>query len=137
MPRLLAPTLRAAGHPECSRPLSLTTVASRMPVSEKGHKPAALPRAFAHVALVGCVFSVHGCERHITHDDPPCTVESVPAELELDPFYQKNCDAEGGLPVVASSAVSDEALGAAAALVARVLGKRPALATASSPRAGA
>lgn len=49
-----------------------------------------------------------------------------PAKLKLDPFYRKYLDA-GGIPVVASAQVPDEALDEARYLVDRMLARRPDL----------
>ena len=56
--------------------------------------------------------------------EKPAKVTKPPAELKLDPFYEKYADA-GGVPVVSSAKVPDEALVAAADLVRRMLVNRP------------
>lgn len=58
---------------------------------------------------------------------PPCVVEPIQQERELDPFYEKECVVLG-IPVLGSGAVRDEALVAAAALVAGMLEHREDLA---------
>lgn len=60
----------------------------------------------------------------VGHDG--CVVTSPPAELNLDPFYAKYCDA-AGIPIVSSSAVPDEALGRAWNIITNLLAPRPDL----------
>lgn len=84
-------------------------------------------RAFARYALIAGSLAFLGCESEGASAEPACNVTAVPDELELDPFYEKYCDPPDGLPIMASADVADEALQGAAALVARVLGKRPEL----------
>jgi alpha-glucosidase len=83
------------------------------------------PGARAIVLLSSCMSL--SCAQGDGQDAPVCSVTSVPTELEATTYYKKYCDAQGGLPILASDAVSDDALTAAAALVARVLGERPLL----------
>lgn len=52
-----------------------------------------------------------------------------PESLELDPFYEKFVDA-GGIPIVATSAVSDDAFVIACEIVSHMLSKRPDVAAA-------
>src|SRR5258706_1934318 len=59
----------------------------------------------------------------------PTPVTAPPARLAADPFYAKYVDA-GGIPVLSSAKVPDEALLAARAIVAGMLAHRPDLARA-------
>ncbi|MCE9621395.1 MAG: hypothetical protein K8R99_03505 [Actinomycetia bacterium] len=58
----------------------------------------------------------------VGHDG--CVVTTPPAELELDPFYSKYCDA-AGIPIISSSAVPDEALGRAWNIITNLLAPLP------------
>lgn len=55
--------------------------------------------------------------------DAPVRVAAPPASLGLDPFYAKHVDA-GGIPIVGSARVPDEALAAARQVVVEMLAKR-------------
>ncbi|MEQ1873153.1 MAG: hypothetical protein ABL953_05440 [Ilumatobacteraceae bacterium] len=55
-----------------------------------------------------------------------CVISPPPAELNLDPFYAKYCDA-GGIPIISSAAVPDEALGRAWNIITNLLAPRPDL----------
>ena len=55
-----------------------------------------------------------------------CVVSTPPTNLNLDPFYAKYCDA-GGIPIVASASVPDEALGHAWNIIMNLLAARPDL----------
>jgi hypothetical protein len=52
-----------------------------------------------------------------------CVVNTPPAELKLDPFYAKYCDASG-IPIVASASVPDKALGRAWNIIMNLLAAR-------------
>jgi hypothetical protein len=56
--------------------------------------------------------------------DAPVPVTPPPASLGLDPFYAKHVDA-GGIPIVGSARVPDEALAAARQIVTAMLARRP------------
>ncbi len=60
----------------------------------------------------------------ISADDSVYQVTKPPAEMKLDPFYEKYVDAHG-YPVVSSGKVNDYALKEAAYLVDLMLAKRP------------
>lgn len=55
-----------------------------------------------------------------------CVVTTPPPERNFDPFYTKYCDA-GGIPIISSSAVPDEALGHAWNVITNMLLPRPDL----------
>jgi hypothetical protein len=57
---------------------------------------------------------------------PKISVGAPPKVLKLDPFYEKYADA-GGIPVIGSKKVPDEALLKAAELIGHMLAKRPDL----------
>lgn len=100
----------------------------------------ALYRAGVVLALVSGYFSLTGkanvLERVLSRTgDGPGVSTSIdlgeragrpPARLGLSPFYAKHLD-EGGLPIVASARVRDEALFAARDVVRRMLAGRPDL----------
>ena len=63
----------------------------------------------------------------------PCTPTSPPAELGLDPFYTRYCDASG-IPVLSSSEVPDEAIQWVRFQAVQMLEARPEVAAAMAER---
>jgi alpha-glucosidase len=80
-----------------------------------------IPPLLAVVGLFAFA-SRHG----VAETAPQFVVGKPPAELKLDPFYEKYVDA-GGLPVVGSKQAADEALVEAAQIIGHMLEKRPDL----------
>ncbi|MHA3772162.1 hypothetical protein ACXR0O_11545 [Verrucomicrobiota bacterium sgz303538] len=72
--------------------------------------------------LLACVCGISGHGRAATIPEP--VPDAVRQQFHLAPFYQKYVDA-GGLPIVGSSKVSDDALKECAWIVQHMLEKRP------------
>ena len=77
-----------------------------------------LPFALLFTTACGLVTSVAAA-------DPGCRVTAPPAGLHLDAFYTKYCSADG-LPIVAASSVSDEAVQQATRLAVAMMSRMPA-----------
>src|ERR1700687_2099479 len=86
-----------------------------------------MPRTWRALNRLVMILLVFACGRAHGEDPPPPKVNDVPEELrkeaKLDPFYKKYVSA-GGLPVLSSDKVSDEALLEAVYLIQQMLGER-------------
>jgi hypothetical protein len=84
-------------------------------------------RRTTHLVLALAFAGATSSARSLTDEpDPKGTVGAPPKALKLDPFYEKYADA-GGIPVIGSKKVPDEALLKAVELIGNMLAKRPDL----------
>ena len=78
------------------------------------------------LGLLICLQGLAGQEQPLIRDYVSAVVGPLPAELKLDPFYQKYADALG-VPVVSSGKTPDAALLVARDIIIHMLAKRPDL----------
>jgi hypothetical protein len=82
--------------------------------------PALAPDPTPVIEAVAAVQSVYFAVASTSSSAGSCWVANPPDALALDPFYSKYCSA-GGIPIVASAAVPDQALQRAWAIVTQML----------------